>query len=155
MTFSDVAFLITIILGIMALGLYFLNRWAEKRYNSQQGVIEKSKTTTTIFVLSKKKMWLKDAKLPKNVTQSLPWFCKLLKMPVIQAKVGNQIMCFLCDGNIFKTIEIKKNHKVELAGLYILDYAGRKNLNDKDKDKNKIKKDKSNKNKDIKSKKIK
>ena len=150
MTLSDIFLLVATVIGLILLGLYFLNRWAGKKYDSQQVLIDKAKVTTTIFVLSKKKMWLKDVKFPKPVTQSIPWFYKLLKLPVVQAKIGNQIMCLICEKKVFKTIELKKNSKVELAGIYILGYAGQKNSknssdkNNKADNKNKLGRNKKN-----------
>lgn len=128
MTYIDILLVIVIVVAIILGGLYFLNRWAAKKYGAQQDMIEKSKMVTNIFVLNKKKMRLKDANLPKLVLQNMPKFYTVFKMPMVQAKIGNKIMNLICDKKVYKTIELKKNCKVEMAGIYILSYANGKKI---------------------------
>lgn len=131
MTFADILLIIVIVAGLILAGLYFLNRWAAKKYSGQQNMIDKTKTVTNIFVLDKKKMRLKNANFPKVIYDGIPKFYRVFKMPMIQAKIGNKIMNLICDKKVFKSISVKKNCKVELAGIYILGFAGSKNNNTK------------------------
>ncbi len=120
MTLGDIFFIIFIALAIIFTALYFLNRWAIKKYGSQQDIIEKSKMSINIFVIDKKKMRINDANFPKAIYSSIPKFYKFLKLPIVKAKVGNKIMDLICDKKVFKSIDVKKNCKVELAGIYII-----------------------------------
>ena len=127
MTLMDILFLIAVILGVILILLYFLNQWATKKYGAQQELIESSKITTDIFVLHKKKMRLKDANFPKAVSNQIPKFYSFIKMPIIKAKLGNQIVSLICDKKIFKKITTNKKYKIQLAGIYILDFANKPN----------------------------
>lgn len=140
MTYLDILLLVAIIVALILGSMYFLNRWAAKKYGDQQDMIEKSKMVTNIFVLNKKKMRLKDANLPKAFVENVPKFYRFFKLPMVQAKIGNKIMNLICDKKVYKTIELKKNSKVELAGIYILNYAhGKKITADKMKNVVKVK----------------
>ena len=97
-----------------------------KKYANQQDLIDKSKMSTSIFVINKKKMYLKDANLPKAWEGSVPKIYRFMKLPMVQAKIGNKIMNLVCDKKVFKAIEIKKSCKVEMTGIYILGFAGGK-----------------------------
>ena len=123
MTYCDFLLLIAIILGVILSALYFFNRWAAKKYGSQYELIENSKIIVDIFVLYKQKMRLKDANFPKLVADKIPKFYSALKMPIIKAKLGNQIASLICDKKIFKKITPNKKYKVQMAGIYILDFA--------------------------------
>lgn len=126
MTGLDILLLITIIIAVLLLGIIILNRWAVKRFDKQQDLIDKSKTVTNIFVIDKKKMKINDANLPKVIIESIPKFYRVFKMPMVQAKIGNKIMNLICDKKAFKTMPIKKSIKVELAGIYIVNVVGKK-----------------------------
>ena len=51
---------------------------------------------------------------------------KKMKMYFVQAKIGPQIMTLMCDKKVFAAIPVKKNIKVEIAGIYIVSVAGMK-----------------------------
>lgn len=123
MTYSDLLLLIAIILGIILLALYFFNRWAVKKYGSQYELIENSKMVVDIFILHKQKMRLRDANFPKLVADKIPKFYSAFKMPIIKVKLGNQITSLICDKKIFKKIAPNKKYKVQMAGIYVLDFA--------------------------------
>ncbi|MDR2904297.1 MAG: hypothetical protein LBU77_07310 [Clostridiales bacterium] len=126
MGFVEIAMLVIIILGVAFGGFYLFNRWAAKRMGDQQGLIEKNKQTMTIYVIDKKRDYAKNIKLPKVVTENLPKIYRFMKMNFVQAKIGPQIMTFLCDKKAYAAIQTKKNVKVELAGIYILSVKGMK-----------------------------
>ncbi len=126
MTLMDWLLIIVIVVAAILGGLLFFNRWAAKKYGAQQDMLDKSKMVTSIFVLNKKKMRLKDANLPKIVLQNIPKFYTVFKMPMVQAKIGNKVMNLICDKKVFKKLELKKNCKVEMAGIYILNFANGK-----------------------------
>ena len=53
-------------------------------------------------------------------------------MAIIKAKVGPQITTLMCDKPVYDILPVKKNVKVEMAGIYIVGIKG-VNLADKKK----------------------
>ena len=64
--------------------------------------------------------------MPKAVMEQMPKIYKRMKLYFVQAKIGPQIMTLMCDKRVFAAIPIKKNVKVEIAGMYIVSVAGMK-----------------------------
>lgn len=124
--FMDIITLVIIIGGIVFGILFWLNKKASQKMDTQQELIERSKQTTSIFVIDKKKAKITEVNMPKAVTENMPKFYKFLKLHFVQAKIGPQIMTLICDKNIFNAISVKKNIKVELAGIYIVKVVGMK-----------------------------
>ena len=142
---GDIVLLVFIIVVAAGAGLYFLNRWASRKMATQQDVIEKTKMSTSIFVLDKKKDKITNANLPKAVMNEIPKHYKFMKVPIIKAKVGPQVLTLLCDKNVYEALPVKKNISVELAGIYIISMKGmksKKEMKQLRKDKDKAKKDK-------------
>lgn len=126
MNAPDIILLVILLLGAAAIGLYFLNRWAASRMNDQQNMIERTKMTVSIYVIDKKKDKPANANLPKAVAEKLPKIYRLMKTPLVKAKVGPQIVTLMCDKQVFDALPIKKNVKVDLAGIYIVGMKGMK-----------------------------
>lgn len=122
----DIIILVVVLTGIVLGILYWLNKKASKKMGDQQELIERSKQTTSIFVIDKKHSKITDVNMPKAVTENMPKFYKFLKLYFVQAKIGPQIMTLMCDKRVFKAIPLKKNIKVELAGIYIINVVGMK-----------------------------
>ena len=120
----DIALIVFIALVAIVGGMYFLNKWAAKRIGNQQDLIDKNKQVATIYVLDKKKDYAKNVNLPKVVMSTLPKTYKFLKMYFVQAKIGPQIMTFMCEKKVYNVIPLKKNIKVDLAGIYIVSVKG-------------------------------
>ena len=81
--------------------------------------------TATILVIDKKRMKLKDAGLPKVVLENTPKYLRGSKVPIVKAKIGPRIMSLMCDEKIFPVLPVKKELKVVLSGIYIMDVKGR------------------------------
>ena len=114
-------FWIVIAVVIAALvGLYFWGKKLQTKYDEQQQLINQNKQAATIFVIDKKKDNLTNLKLPKQMKDQLPWMYKKRKMPVVIAKIGPQIQTLMCDQKVFDSIPTKKQIKVELAGILIV-----------------------------------
>lgn len=126
MILSDYIIIIALIVGAIAVGLYFLNRWASKKGVEQQSMIDTHKTAATIFVIDKKKDKAANANLPKAVMENLPKMYRFAKLYFVMAKIGPQIATLICDKNVYNSIPVKKNVKVELAGIYIVSVKGMK-----------------------------
>lgn len=113
---------VLIVLGV----LYFVGRKMQKKVDSQQSLINDSKVTTSILVIDKKKMRMKDSNLPKMVQDQVPVYLRFRKMPLVKAKIGPKITTLMCDEKVFKELPVKKMVKVDLAGIYIVAMKGTK-----------------------------
>ena len=122
----DVFVLIGIILIIVFVVLYFLNKWAGRRMSDQQEMVERHKQSATIYVIDKKKDKITNANLPKAVADQVPRMGRIMKMPLVKAKIGPQIMTLVCDKAVYEALPTKKNVTVELAGAYIVSMKGMK-----------------------------
>ena len=122
----DILIIVFIVVVVAGGGLYFLNRWASTRMVQHQRMIEQSRQTISVFTIDKKKLKPSEANLPKVVSEQLPKRYKYMKLPFVKAKVGPQIMTFMCDKRIFDAIPLQKNVKIDVAGIYIIDMKGLK-----------------------------
>ena len=142
MTFGDFIILSAIIIGIIVVGLFYLNRWASKKMATQESFIERSRQRASIFIIDKDIMKAKDSNLPKAAIDQMPKYAKIRKIPLVKAKIGNQIVTLMCDKRVYNVLTPKKTVKVELAGIYILSVEGMKSKEEmkkikKEKNKNK------------------
>lgn len=125
-TLADIIIISIVIIALIVGGLYFLNRWAARRMSTSQNLIERYKQNTNIYVIDKKLAKAKGSSLPKAVMENLPKIFKYRKIPLVKAKIGAQITLLMCDKKVFNALPIKKNVKVELAGIYIVTMQGMK-----------------------------
>lgn len=126
MSFLDIIIIVAVVIGALLAGLYFLNKWAYKRMDTQQTMIDKMKNSMSIYVIDKKRDKITNVNMPKAVIDQMPKMYKRMKLCFVQAKIGPQIMTLMCDKNVFAAIPVKKNVKVEIAGMYIVSVAGMK-----------------------------
>ncbi|MCL2405382.1 MAG: hypothetical protein FWC92_07540 [Defluviitaleaceae bacterium] len=122
----DAVVLVAIILAIIFVVLYFLNKWAGRRMADQQDMVERHKQPATIYVIDKKKDKITNANLPKAMASQVPRMGRMMKMPLVKAKIGPQIMTLVCDKAVYEALPVKKNVTVELAGAYIVSMKGMK-----------------------------
>ncbi len=113
-------FIVLAVIAALLAGLYFWGKNLQKKYDNQQQLINQHKQAMSIFVIDKKKDHVNNLKLPKQVKDQLPWIYKKRKMPVVIAKIGPQIQTLMCDEKLYNSIPIKKQIKVELAGILIV-----------------------------------
>ncbi len=123
---GDILILVIVLVGIIAGVLYYLNRWASRKMTDQNQMIERTRQTVTIYVIDKKKAKVKEANLPKVVMEQMPKMYRFIKVPLVKAKVGAQITTLMCDKRVFNALPVKKNVKVDVAGIYITDMKGLK-----------------------------
>jgi len=123
---TDIFIIIGVIVVAVVVGLYYLNKWAAKKTTEQQKYVDSSKMDVTIFVLDKKHDKAANVNLPKAVMANLPKMYKFMKMYFVQAKVGPQIVTLMCEKRIYNHLPVKKNVKVELAGIFIANIKGLK-----------------------------
>ncbi|MGL6174507.1 MAG: hypothetical protein ACRC1P_07865 [Cellulosilyticaceae bacterium] len=108
------------IIAAVLVGLYFWGTKLQKKYDEQQQLVNQYKQAVSIFVIDKKKDKADNLKLPKQVRDQLPKMYKKRKMPVVIAKIGPQIQTLMCDERVYNSLPVKKQVKVELAGILIV-----------------------------------
>jgi L-cystine uptake protein TcyP (sodium:dicarboxylate symporter family) len=113
---------IIIILVIIAavVGFKIFKKRMQKRVDTQKTLVDQHKVTTTIFVIDKKKGKIGDSNLPKSVIDQIPRLYKIRKVPLITAKVGPQIVTLLSEENVYDSLPVKKNVRVDIAGIFIV-----------------------------------
>lgn len=122
-------FYLAIVFAILIVALvilYFVGKKMQAKVDNQQAMIDQSKMTTSILVIDKKKLKIKDSNLPKVVQDQVPFYLRFRKMPLVKAKIGPKIATLMCDDKVFKDIPVKKQVKVEIAGMYIVGIKGAK-----------------------------
>ena len=124
MQLLDVLFILIIVLAVVLGLLYYFNRKNMKKVTQAQDFIEQNKISTQIFVIDKKMEKPTPSNVTKAVYDQLPKTAKIRKMPLVKAKVGPQIVNLMCDKSVFEIMPMKKNVKVELAGIYIVKIQG-------------------------------
>ena len=100
--------IVLVVMVAVLVVLYFLGKRAQKKQEEQQAHIYQYRQNVTMLVIDKKKVRLKDAGLPDMVMEKTPKLMRLSKVPVVKAKVGPQIMTFICDAAIFDQVPVKK-----------------------------------------------
>lgn len=114
--------LIALILVIAA--MVFLYRWGKKaikRQEEQRELLNQNKQYTSMLIIDKKQLRLKNSGLPKAVIDQTPWYQKNSYVSVVKAKVGPQIMVLMCDREIFDMIPVKKEVRAAVSGIYIIE----------------------------------
>ena len=124
--FFDIMLIIILVGGALAAGLYFLSRWSGKKMSEQQQLIKSTSQSMTIYVIDKKRDHIKNTNLPKAIMEQMPKRANLMKMYFVKAKVGPQIMTFLCEKAVYKALPLKKSVKVDASGIYITHMKGMK-----------------------------
>jgi len=104
---------------VLVVVFIILRKKLKKKISEQQTMVDQHKVATSILVLEKRKGKISEASIPKNVMSQIPKIYKLKKVPLVKAKIGNQVMDLLCDDAIFNKIPEKKTVVVEIAGIFI------------------------------------
>ncbi len=118
-TFLNVLLIILVIAAIALVILYFLGRKMQKRQVEQQQMLEAAAQTVSMLIIDKKKMKVKEAGLPKIVSDQTPWYMSRAKVPIVKAKVGPKVMTLIADESVFAVLPIKTEVKVVVSGIYI------------------------------------
>lgn len=129
---SDVFLIIIIILALIFVGMYYLNKRGMRRMIQAQDFIDQNRTTVQIFVIDKRQEKPSPSNMPKVVYEQMSKAAKMRKTNLVRAKVGPQIVTLMCDKPVYNALPTKKNVKVDIAGMYIVSIAGM-NLADKKK----------------------
>lgn len=127
MPLSTTTIILLIILAVVVIGFVAFLLWSrslQKKSEAAEHDIKATAQTTSMLVIDKKRMKIKEAGLPQIVYEQTPKYLRWSKVPIVKAKVGPQIHNFICDEKIFDLIPIKKEIKAVINGLYILDVKG-------------------------------
>ena len=119
-----VLLIVALIFLAIIVGMYFWGRKLQKKQVEQKEQLNSHAQNMKMLIIDKKRMKLKEANLPKIAVDQTPWYLKGSKVPVVKAKVGPQIMTFICDEEIFDLVPVKKEVKAVVSGLYIMKVQG-------------------------------
>ena len=123
-TFWIVMIITIVIIGGLAVALYFVGKRAKKSQEESAAAIEANKQTVSMLIIDKKKMKLKDSGLPKDVIAQTPKLMRGTKVSIVKVKVGPQVMNLIADDKIFDSIPVKKEVKAVVSGIYITEVRG-------------------------------
>lgn len=113
---------ILIILGVILalfIALIIVGRRMQKKQQASQADIEAASQVLSMLVIDKKRMKLKDANLPKIISDQVPKYMRAAKMPLVKAKVGPKVMTLIADAKIFEDLPVKTEIKAKVSGIYI------------------------------------
>lgn len=122
--FVKVLLIITAVLAVILIALYFLGKRAQKKKEAQDAQIAAAAQTISMLIIDKKRMKLTESGLPANVIAQTPKMLRRSKLPIVKAKVGPKVMTFICEAQIFDTVPVKKEVKAVVSGLYITSVKG-------------------------------
>lgn len=123
--------IIAVAIAIMVV-LYILGNKLQKKQMAQKEQMAEAAQPTTMLIIDKKILPMKDANLPKIVMEQTPKRYQKAKLPIVKAKVGPQIMNLICDDAIFDEVPTKGEVKAMVSGIYIISVKsvrGKKNNN--------------------------
>lgn len=113
-----------IILGVMLVALIvlgFVGRKMQKKQEASQEQIRAGAQTVSMLIIDKKMMKMRDAGFPQVVMDQTPKYLRRAKVPVVKAKIGPKVASLMCDNKIFDLIPVKREVKVLMNGIYIID----------------------------------
>ena len=109
---------VAVLIGILV-ALYFVGNRMQKKQLAQKEDMQAAAQQTSMLIIDKKMMKLKDAGLPKVVMEQTPKRFRNAKMPIVKAKVGPQTLNLICDDGIFDDLPTKCEVKAMVSGIYI------------------------------------
>ena len=118
-TALTIILIVVLVILAIVVALYFVGRKMQSRQAEQQTAMEAAKQTVSMLIIDKKKMKIKDAGFPKIVEDTVPKYARLMKYPVVKAKVGPKIMTLMADPAVFELLPLKAECKVDVSGIYI------------------------------------
>ena len=115
-------FVVVTIAAVVA--LYFYGSKMQKKQAEAEKQMQIGAQTVSMLVIDKKIMKLKEAGFPQMVIDQTPKYLRGSKVPVVKAKIGPKIMTLMCDNNAFEVLPVKKEVKVVMNGIYIMEVKG-------------------------------
>ena len=114
--------IILIVLGVILALLVVLVIVAQKMMKKQeasQAQIDAASQVVSMLIIDKKRMKVKDANMPKMISDQMPKYMKFAKLPIVKAKVGPRVMTLIADEKVFDSLPVKTEVKVAISGMYI------------------------------------
>lgn len=111
-----------LLIGVIVLAI--VGNKMQKKNAVAQEQLRASAQSTSMLVIDKKRIKLKDAGFPQVVLDQTPKYARNTKVPVVKAKIGPQIHSLMCDEKIFDLIPVKKEVKAMVSGIYIVSVKG-------------------------------
>ena len=117
-----IIFIIVMVVMIGAIvGLSILGKKMQKKQDESEATMRQGAQLVSIFVIEKSRKKLIDAGLPQLIIDQTPKYLRRSKVPVVRAKVGPKVAVLMCDEKAFTLIPEKKEVKVLLNGIYIVE----------------------------------
>ena len=113
-----------ILLGVIVVGfivLMIVGKKLQKKQDAAQEQMQAGAQTTSLFVIKKERLKLKEAGFPQIVVDQTPKYLRGSKVPTVKAKVGPRIMTFMCDEKAFAVLPEKREVKCVINGIYIME----------------------------------
>ena len=114
-----VCIVLVVIIAIMVV-LYIVGNRMQKKQLDQKEQINAAAQPMSMFIIDKKIMPVRDAKLPKAVMDQLPKRYQKAKVPIVKAKVGPQVATLICDDAIFEDVPKHGEVKAMVSGIYLV-----------------------------------
>lgn len=116
-----ISLIIIVVLIAAAVAMYFFGKKLQKKQMAQRAQMRESAQMTSMLIIDKKMMKMKDAGLPKAVMEQAPKRYRNAKLPIVKAKVGPQTHNLICDDGIFDELPTKCEVKAMVSGIYIVE----------------------------------
>ncbi|MCR5206013.1 MAG: hypothetical protein K6E47_13340 [Lachnospiraceae bacterium] len=116
--------IVLIIIGVLVAGLvvlYIFGRKLQKKQEAAQEQMNAGAQTTSLFVIKKDRLRLKDAGFPQIVIDQTPKYLRRSKVPTVKAKIGPRIVTFMCDEKAYNLLPEKREVKCVINGIYIME----------------------------------
>ncbi len=112
-----------IVLGVLIIGmvvLYIVGNKMQKKQLDQKEQINAAAQPMSMFIIDKKIMPIREAKLPKVVMDQMPKRYQKAKVPIVKAKVGPQVTTLICDDAIYEDVPKHGEVKAMVSGIYLI-----------------------------------
>ena len=114
-----IVLIVLAVVVVLFIVLIIIGRKMQKKQEASQADIEAAAQILSMLIIDKKRMKVRDANLPKIVTEQLPKYMRGAKMPIVKAKVGPKVMTLIADVKVFDSLPVKTECKVKVSGIYI------------------------------------
>lgn len=118
------ALIIVAVLLALIVVLYFVGRKMQKKNDAVMQEMMANSQMVSALIIDKKRMRMSEAGFPQVVIDQTPKYARRTKVAVVKAKVGPQIRSLMCDEKVFDLIPVKKEAKLKVSGIYIMDVKG-------------------------------
>ena len=116
-----VAIIILVVLVGAFIGLSILGKKLQKKQEESEAAMHQGAQIVSIFVIEKSRKKIMEAGFPQIIVDQTPKYLRRSKVPVVKAKVGPKIATLMCDEKAYNVIPEKKEVKVLMNGIYIVE----------------------------------